>query len=64
MTKNRVFISCSHKDREIVETIAGVLEKNNYEVIKNYDYNYDNIKCDIDYNTVIYKNRNIKEKFK
>lgn len=67
MEKNRVFISCSYKDLEIAETISKVLENNNYEVIKNYVYDYDyckNIICNIEYDNVIYKEKSIKEKFK
>lgn len=63
MTKNRVFISCSHKDWEIVEKITRVLENNDYIVIKNFDYNYDY--CNNEkYKMIINKKSNIKEKFK
>lgn len=40
MRKNKIFISYSHKDCEIVEKISEILKKNNYEVINHFDYNH------------------------
>lgn len=61
--KNRIFISCSHKDWDIVEKITGVLENNNYEVIKNLGCYYDCCNNN-NHKTILNNKSNIKEKFK